>query len=496
MAVTKRIFQMAKEFECDEKKIMDFLAKQGIKVSNRLSAVNEETYNMLKEKFMAPPPPPEPEPEPEPAPEIKEVLPAETPAEPTEQPQPAPGGKKKKKKNKQPQSAEQPSEQPQEQQAQPQDPPTMKVVSDEKIKNMGKRTQTVLFEGIMAGNEFIQHYTQDFGSVIESNGQTKPKPTLTWNMDTWGILYNMKFDYPDSSPVRYWQSVAKLMTRAFKLLNAFGLKNKEALAQMRDALSALGKKYEPREVFTDEENQKFAEQQQLLFQTFGHGMGLVNDNLYDLKLKAERMKVQCERVNFLDYATNPKNEFRGNDWLWVPFDQLLEMVVFSARGVVRRFKFYYENKERIDNINKSFFEWLDGYAQLKEQGADAAKLEKYLELEEKFVAIAEFMSFDNNLVNYKKVKQGKSTVFDTAVELLQAYRDNLDDPDAERNFKYKIRGLTNILYKPKEFVFMYRFGDLEPHKDYRPPEEIAAAEAKAAAEAAEQEKNPVAIDEA
>ena len=86
---------MAKEFECDEKEIMAFLAKQGVKVSNRLSAVNEETYNMLKAKFQAPPPAPEPEPEPEPAPEVKEVAPAETPAEPTEQTQPAPVGKKK-----------------------------------------------------------------------------------------------------------------------------------------------------------------------------------------------------------------------------------------------------------------------------------------------------------------------------------------------------------------------------------------------------------------
>ncbi|MBQ6757842.1 MAG: translation initiation factor IF-2 N-terminal domain-containing protein, partial [Selenomonadaceae bacterium] len=278
MAVTKRIFQMAKEFECDEKEIMNFLAKQGVKVSNRLSAVNEETYNMLKEKFMAPPPAPEPEPEPEP--EVKEVTPAETPAELTEQPQPAPSGKKKKKKNKQPQPAEQNSEQAE----QAQEPPPMKVVSEEKVANMGKRTQTALFEGIMAGNEFIQHYTQDFGSVVESDGKNKPKPLLSWNMDTWGILYNMKFDYPDSSPVRYWQSVAKLMTRAFKLLNAFGVKNKESLAKMRDAMSEIGKKYQPREIFTDEENQKFAEQQQLLFETFGHGMGLVNDNLYDLKL--------------------------------------------------------------------------------------------------------------------------------------------------------------------------------------------------------------------
>ena len=63
MAVTKRIFQLAKEFERDEKEIIAYLTTQGIKVSNRLSAVSEETYNMLKVKFTAPP---EPEPEPEP----------------------------------------------------------------------------------------------------------------------------------------------------------------------------------------------------------------------------------------------------------------------------------------------------------------------------------------------------------------------------------------------------------------------------------------------
>lgn len=484
MAVTKRIFQMAKEFECDEKEIMAFLAKQGIKVSNRLSAVNEETYNMLKAKFMAPPPPPEPEPTPEPAPEpvpeVKENIPASV--EPTEKPQPG-DGKKKKKKNKQPQ----PAEQPQEDTPPNQEEATMKVVSEAKIANMDKRTQTVLFEGIMAGNEFIRRYSKNMGSVVETNGQKKAKPMLTWNMDTWGILYNMRFDFPDSSPVRYWQSVAKLMTRAFKLMNAFGLKNKENLATMREAMAPVGKNYEPREIFTDEENQKFAAQQLLLFQTFGHGMGLVNDNLYNLKLKAERMKVSYERMNFLEYATNPQAELRCNDR--VPFDELLESVVYSVRGVARRFNFYFDNKERIDNIVKSFFEWLDGYAQLKEQGADAAKLEKYLELEEKFVDISEFMSFDNLLT----IKKNRPQPFDIAVDLLQGYRDNLDDPDAERNFKYKIRGLTNVIYKPKEFVFLYRFAGLEPHKDYRPPEEIAAAEA---AKAAEQKENPAANDEA
>ena len=219
-------------------------------------------------------------------------------------------------------------------------------------------------------------------------------------------------------------------------------------------------------------------------------MGLINDNLYDLKLKAERMKVSYERMNYLEYVTNPQADLRSNDR--VPFDELLEAVVYGVRGVARRFDFYYANKERIDKILNDFFEWLDGYAKLKEQGASTAKLEKYLELEQKFVDIAEFMSFDN-LLNYKKVRQGKATEFDTAVELLTAYRDDLDNPDAERNFKYKIRGLTNIIYKPKEFVFLYRFADLEPHVDYRPPEEIAAAEA---AKVAEQKENPAAVDEA
>jgi len=487
VAVAKRIFQLAKEFECDEKEIMTFLAKQGIKVSNRLSAVNEETYNLLKAKFAAPPPEPEPTPAPEvkSPPEVKEVKLEEAPTAQSGQPQPQPSGKKKKNKNKQPQPVEQNSEQV----ATPDDNPD-KLVSDAKVARMGKQTQHALYEGIMAGNEFIRKYMPTFEQTIESNGQKKRKPMPSWNMDTWAILYNMKFEYPDSSPVRYWQAVAKLMTRAFKLLNAYGIKNREEFAKMRESTARIGKEYQPREIFTDEENQKFADQQKLLFETFGHGMGLINDNLYDLKLKAERMKVSYERMNYLEYVTNPQADLRSNDR--VPFDELLEAVVYGVRGVARRFDFYYANKERIDKTLNDFFEWLDGYAKLKEQGALTAKLEKYLELEQKFVDIAEFMSFDN-LLNYKKVRQGKATEFDTAVELLTAYRDDLDNPDAERNFKYKIRGLTNIIYKPKEFVFLYRFAGLEPHVDYRPPEEIAAAEA---AKVAEQKENPAAVDEA
>ena len=73
----KRIYQIAKEFECDEKKIIEFLTGQGIKVANRLSAVSEDTYNLLKAKLFAPPPPPPPPPEPKPEPV------AETPAQVT-----------------------------------------------------------------------------------------------------------------------------------------------------------------------------------------------------------------------------------------------------------------------------------------------------------------------------------------------------------------------------------------------------------------------------
>ena len=507
MAVTKRIFQLSKEFERDEKEIIAFLASQGIKVSNRLSAVSEDAYNMLKAKFAAPPEPePAPEPVPQPVQEVKEAAPAESteapaqqaqPAQPNQQNQSAQGFMKKKKKNKPPQSADETTEQPQ----QPQKPeegqteePPIKLISDAKVINMDKRTQTVLCEGIKAGNEFIQHYSQNAGSTVLVND--KKKPILTANMDTWGILFNHRLDYPDTSPARYWVSVAKLMTRAFKVINGFGLGNKESLAEMRNAMVPLGAKYQPRDIFTDEENQTFAEHQLLLFRTFGHGMGAVNDNLYDLKLKAERMKVKYERMSFLEYVTNPQDELRSNER--VPFNELVEAVVYSVRGVARRFYFYQDNKERINNIVTRFFEWLDGYAKLKEQGADAAKLEKYLELEEKFISIAEFMSFDN-LLNGPK-KKHKTANFDRIMDELHAYRDNLDDPDAERNFKYKVRGITNLIYKPKEYVFVYRFAGLEPQKDYRPPEEIAAAEAakKAAAEAEanEQEENPADNDEA
>ena len=453
---TKRIFQIAKEFERDEKEIISFLTAQGIKVSNKLSAVSEEAYNMLKAKFMAPPPEPEPEPEPEPV--VEEVAPAQ-PETPAENPQPESGGKKKKKKknkNPQPDAAPQTNEQP------------VQKVSTAEVENVDKRTQSVLYEGIKAGNDFISNYNTTIGQAAPYKISKKnkiPQPLLSWNMDTWSVLYSIKFEYPDTSPMRYWQAAAKLTTRAFKNINAFGMANRELLAEMRDAMKPIGEKYKPREIFTDEENQKFEAQQKLLFVTFGHGMGLVNDNLFALKLKAEHMKVKYERMDFLEYATNPKDELRNNER--APFTELVDGVVFAMRGIARRFYFYLKNKERINKILKDFFEWVDGYAKLKEQGADAAKLEKYLGLLEKFISIAEFMSFDNLI----SVKKNKPQPFDLLVDLLTAYRDNLDDPDAERNCKYKVRGVINVIYKPKEYIFTYQFAELEANEDYRPPKE-------------------------
>ena len=473
MAVTKRIFQLSKEFERDEKEIIAFLTAQGIKVSNRLSAVNEDAYLMLKAKFLAPPPESEPEikpeskPEPKPAvkPEVKPEAKVEPPAPKPENTQPA---AKKKKKNKDPQVPPQQKE------------PDEDLVSDEKIASMDRRTQSILFEGINAGNEFIRNYTTHSGQELLLGKKKKDYvPHLTPTLDTWNLLFNHKFEYSDASPARYWNSVAKLMTRAFKINNAFGLSHREDLAKIREATKPLGIPYQPREIFSDAENQKFAAQQKLLFELFGHGMGLVNDNLFDLKLKAERMKIRYEHMNFLEYATNPADELRSSER--VPFDELAEAVTYALRGVARRVYFFQQNEARIGRIISDFFEWIDGYAKLKSDGADVFTLKKYLELEEKFVDLCEFMSFDN-LILYKKKKPSP---FDTLVDLLKEYRDNLADPDAERNFKYKVRGVINVIFKPKEFVFIYRFAELEPYVDYRTPEMIAAEEAAKAAKAAE-----------
>ena len=206
-----------------------------------------------------------------------------------------------------------------------------------------------------------------------------------------------------------------------------------------------------------------------MFRAFGHGMGAVNDRLYELKMHAERMKAKYEHMDFVEFVSNPAAELRSSER--APFNEVAEAICHSVSAVARRFFFFARNKERIENIVKNFFEWLDGYAKLKEEDAPAEKIEKYFELEKKFVALVEFFSFDNLL----EVKKNKPKPFDIALDLLNQYRDNMDDPDAERNFKYKVRGITNLTYKPKEYVFIYQFGGLEPHKDYRPPEEIAAA---------------------
>ena len=472
---SKRIYQIAKEFEREEKEIIEFLTAQGIKVGNRLSAVSEEAYNMLKAKYTAPPPEPEPEPKPAPKPkpkpkaeskpESKPAPAAQTPS--AEQPQaPTKKKKNKKKKNKQAEDGTQIIEFSDEELA---------AIQPAEGSQFNRATQSALLEGMLAGNEFIEHY---------SDGLTKKqrkanKPHLSPKMGTWAILQNFDHEEPNSSPARYWNAIARLTTMAFRLNDSFGISNRTILAEMRNTVNTVGAKYSPREIFTDEENDLFAAQQNFLFKLFGSGMGAVNDRLFELKMYAERMKAKSEFADLVSYATNPNDELRNSER--PPFNEVLDLIRNEIRGIARRFIFYRNNKERVDNIIKSFFEWLDGYAKLKEQGAESAKLEKYLALEKKFIDLAEFMSWDNLLFANKK----HSAPFDTVINLLNGYRDTLDDPDAERNFKYKVRGVTQIIYKPKEFVFLYRLAELEPQVDYRPPEEIAAAEAAKVAETAE-----------
>ena len=227
------------------------------------------------------------------------------------------------------------------------------------------------------------------------------------------------------------------------------------------------------ETLTDEENQLFDEQRQLIFRRFGHGIGKVNDNLFALKNHAENMKARYEFMDFVEYLTNPDAELRSKER--VPFMEIADDVAFCIGGIVRRVDFYVQNKERIINVVKNFFEWRDGYVKLKQQGAPADKLEKYLTLEKKFIDLVEYMSFDNLLFCMNK----KVVPFDNALKLLNDYRDNMDDPDAKRNFQYKIRGVTLVIFKPKEFIFLYQLAELESGKDYRPPEEIAAKAAQA-----------------
>lgn len=463
----KRIFQIAKEFERDEKDIIAFLTGQGIKVGNRLSAVSEEAYEMLKTKFLAPPEP-EPVPEPEPAPEPEPTPePDATPAPQGEQPPAQGGGKKKKKKNK--------PAQPDAEQADT--PINASNVQNIEVETANvKVSSQVAYEAMMAGNQFIENY-----NVGKSKKKIKAsKPNLTPTSDPWAIICEHKVEYPDSTPMRYWQAVDKLATKSLKLLRAFGMDNRKDLSELREVVSSIGLPFQPREIFTDEENQLFEEQRELLFRTFGHGMGKVNDHLYELKRYAWDMRAQYDYMDFVEYTTTPNHALKYKER--APFAEMLDAVTFSLRGVARRFYFYRKHTERVTAVAPNFLEWIDGYAKLKEQGADAAKLEKYLYWEKKFVDLMVFAACDNLLDPNKKI----GTPYDVILALLKNYRDNMDDPDAERNFKYKVRGVTNVIYKTKEYVFVYRFADLEPHKDYRPPEEIAAAEAKAAEEAAEE----------
>ena len=464
----KRIYQIAKEFECEEKKIMDFLTAQGIKVSNRLSAVSDETYNLLKEKLFAPPPPepkPQPKPEPQQQPAEGQAAPT-TPTAPADQTgeAPAQGKKKKKKKFKKPQGDDEVDAE-------------LEAFKDQPVPFMSDNadvanslTQAVYASAITAGNDFIDKYVP--------TGKRRKKAHLTRGMDTWQLMQDIIIEDPDSSPICYWQAVNKLTTKGYRILQDFGLKNRELLAEMREFVKPVGLNYEPQEIFTDEENQKFETQQRFMFLRFGHGMGKVNDNLFELKMYAERKKAYCEQMSFVDYLTNPDSMLETK--IPMPFNALAEAMAYSIRSVVFHVDFYKEYKELIGAAIENFFAWKDGYKQLKEQGADAAKLEKYLKLMEKFFSMVEFFSFDN----LSFVRKNQPAPFLTLINLLNEYRDNMDDPDAERNFKYKVRGLASIIYKPKEYIFLYQFGELEPHKDYRTPEMIAEYEAKKAAEAA------------
>ncbi len=462
----KRIYQIAKEFERDEKEIIAFLTEQGIKVGNRLSAVTEDTYNFLKAKYTAPPEPepvPEPEPKPEPAPVVQEPAQPAPSAAPAEQ-TPAPAKKKKKKKKKKSDQIDEDElikEYEAEEAAQSAQGGTQPSSGD----GLNAATRAVYHAAIASGNAFIKDYRM--GMTKKQFNETRPK--LVFNTDSWAVLQELKFDYPDTSAARYWQAMNKLSTRAFKLMNAYGLSHRELLAELRNLTAPLNEEYQPREIFTDEENQLFEAQQKLFFRMFSHGMGRVNDNLFAMKMHAEHMKAKYEMMDFVSYLTNPDDELRCENR--VPFVDMVDAVTFSASGVARRAKFYESNKERIANAIKLLFEWREGYAALKEQGAPAEKVTKYLELEKKFVDLVEFMAFDNLLGNGKK-----KIPFDTMLTLLIEYRDNMDDPDAERNFQYKVRGVTNIIYKPKEYIFAYRFAGLEAGKDYRPPEEQESAD--------------------
>ncbi|MBR1805948.1 MAG: translation initiation factor IF-2 N-terminal domain-containing protein [Selenomonadaceae bacterium] len=426
MARAKRIYELAKEFARDDKEIIEFLTAQGIRVANRLSAVSEDTYNMLKAKFTEQPKVEEPPPKVE-----KPVEKAAPKVDKAAQPEASP----KKKKAKAPQTPD--AVQSANPQIQPQPTATINAA-----------TQAIYNEAIKAGNEFIAQYSP--------SGTKKNPPAgtvMSANFSSYGLLLTNRFANADDSPADYWKAVNKLTTAAFKKMQHFGLAHREELAEMREAIKVIGEDYVPREIFTDEENDRFAKQQHFLFMTFGHGQGAINDQLLALKIYCERMSVKFEQMNFVEYISDPNCEL--NVTPRVPFDKMAEVITHSARSFPRRFFFYKKYKTIVDFALKTFFEWVDGYQKLKESGADAAKLQKYLELEEKFIYLTEFMSFDNLLHVPKK----EIIPYVNAVEVLNAYRDDLDNPEAEAKFKYDLRGkVMYFLFKPKEFVFIWQLG--------------------------------------
>ena len=432
MARAKRIYEIAKEFVRDDKEIIEFLTAQGIRVANRLSAVSEDTYNLLKAKFTEQPKveePPKPEP---PKVEKPAVQTAPTKVEPAQD-----AASKKKKKAAQPQPQTQPDDDEQ---------PSLQLQTGSPKAEAAMRA--IYKEAMRAGNEFIEHYTP--------SGSKKNPPagtTLGAGFNSWALMQPSKIENADESPATYWRAVNKLTTAAYRKIQNFGLANREAVAEMREATKAIGEEFVPREIFTDEENERFAKQKHFLFMTFGHGQGSINDQLLALKIYCERMSVKFEQMNFVEYLTDPDCELQIKPR--VPYATMAEVIAHSARAFPRRFHFYKKNKDTVDLALKTFFDWVDGYQKLKESGADEAKLQKYLELEEKFIYMTEFMSFDNLL----KVPRKDVIPYVNAVEVFNAYRDDLDNPEAEEKFKYDLRGkVMYFLVKPKEFVFMWQLG--------------------------------------
>ena len=430
MARAKRIYEIAKEFVRDEKEIMEFLTAQGIRVANRLSAVSEDTYNMLKIKFTEPPKVEEPPP----APKVEQpAVKPESSAEEESAAQPSP--KKKKKAN---------VAQPQPTDAAQADAPKAQAPLSKSEAAM----REIYKEAMRDGNEFIEHYTP--------SGSKKHQPygtAMGSELNAWGLMQSAKIIDAGDSPALYWQAVNKLTTAAFKSIQRFGLQHREEIAQMRDATKDIGDDYVPREIFTDEENARFAKQQRFLFTTFGHGQGAINDQLLALKIYCERMNVKFEQMNFVEYLTDPNCELDIKPR--VPYEVMAEVITHSARSFPRKFNFFRRHKDVVLLALQTFFEWVDGYQKLKESGADEAKQQKYLELEEKFICLTEFMSFDNLLYVPKK----EVIPYVNALEVFNAYRDDLDNPEAEEKFKYDLRGkVMYFLVKPKEFVFMWQLG--------------------------------------